>query len=583
MNFLIGGSAGQGVESSGLTLAKAFAREGHHVFATQEYMSRIRGGHNVFTIRISDHTIASPVEHIEVLLALNAETVEKHWRKVVPGGRIICDEKTKLEQIEKEVAEQGITLLKLPLVTIAEKEGGSPVMMNTAALGAAMGLVGSNVRFLESVIRDNFRNRGSELVEANLAVARSAHDFVNRRFASEFGWSLAERESPRRMLLSGNTAICLGAVTAGCRFISAYPMTPATSILEWYAAHANRYGLIAKQTEDEIAAITMAIGASHMGVRAMTATSGGGFSLMTEALGLAGMTETPLVIIEVQRPGPSTGLPTETGQGDLEFILHASQDEFPRIVLAPGDVRQAIAMTRLAFNLADRYQCPVILLSDHFLASSLQTVGKDILITDRVRIDRGELLGKETLDHIKEYKRYAFNASGVSPRALPGHPNSCYVATGNEHTELGSPTEDPALRRRMMRKRMMKMEGARHRLPDPELYGPEYADVTFVAWGSTRGPLLEVVDRLNDGAHDRANMIHFKALWPLPETSRHMLEKSKHLIAVEGNYSGQFARLLRRELGIHVDELITRFDGLPFTPSYILAGLEQRKEVLVNV
>lgn len=313
-------------------------------------------------------------------------------------------------------------------------------------------------------------------------------------------------------------------------------------ILEWFSAHAHKYGLIAQQTEDEIAAITMALGANHMGLRAMCATSGGGFSLMVEALGLAGMSETPLVIVEAQLPGPSTGLPTKTEQGDLEFVLHASQGEFPRIILTPGTVEQAFEAGSKAFNLAERYQCPVIVFSDHFLATSLRTVAPEEFDLNKVEIDRGELLTPGELEEVQDYKRYRFTESGISRRALPGHPQAVYVAPGNEHDEEGRITEDPDLRRGMMERRMRKLERAKHDLPEPELYGPEEAELTFVAWGSTYGPLREAVDSLN-GNGAKANMVHFSAIWPLPDGAERLLGRAKRLIAVESNYSGQLARL----------------------------------------
>lgn len=575
LSFKIGGEAGQGVESSGAGFAKALARGGLHIFAHQVYMSRIRGGHNFFQIRASDRPLYAQADRIELLLALTPAAVAQHWQELRSGGGIIYDEGLKLPCAEGELKERGIKLLKLPLARIATEEGGSRVMTNTAALGAAAGITGFPVEHLEGIIEENFKGKGALVVEANLAVVRAAYEYAEQRYAADFEYKLPALSTPtRRMVIHGNAAFALGAVAAGCKFISAYPMTPATSILEWFAAHANKYGLIAKQTEDEIAAVTMALGASHMGLRAMCATSGGGFSLMTEALGLAGMTETPLVIVEAQRPGPSTGLPTKTEQGDLLFVLHASQGEFPRIVLAPGTVEQAFTAGVAAFNLAERYQCPVIVLSDHFLATSLRTVAPEEFDLDEVEIDRGELLSPEELEGVGDYKRYRFTESGISPRALPGHPNAVYVASGDEHTEEGRITEGPELRCRMMEKRMRKLERAREDLPEPEFYGPEEAELTFIGWGSTYGPLREAVDTLN-AEGKRANMVHLRAIWPFPPGTEELLSRARELIAVEGNYSGQLAQLIRRETGIKVDGLITKYDGLPLSPGYILAKLKE--------
>lgn len=575
LSFKIGGAAGQGVESGGAGYTKALARGGLHIFAHQEYMSRIRGGHNSFQIRASDRPLCAQADRIELLLAMTPKAVARHWEEIRPGGGIICDEGLKFPLDEGEIEERGIKLLKLPLLKIALEEGGSRVMINTAALGATASVTGYALEHLEGVIRENFKRKGTAVVEANLAVVRAANEYAEQRYAADFPYKLPAREAPQqRMVIHGNDAFCLGAVASGCRFISAYPMTPATTILEWFAAHAHGYGLIAKQTEDEIAAITMAIGAAHVGLRTLCATSGGGFSLMVEALGLAGMSETPLVVVNAQRPGPSTGLPTKTEQADLEFVLHSSQGEFPRIVLTPGTVEQAFWSGTAAFNLAERYQCPVIILSDHFLATALRTVDPAFFDPDRIEIDRGKLLTPEELEKVCDYKRYRFTESGISPRALPGHPNAVYVAPGNEHDEEGRITEDPKLRRRMMEKRMHKLEPMGRDLPSPERYGPEGAELTFVAWGSTYGPLREAVDSLNMNSLKRADMIHFSAIQPFPPAAKEVLSQAKRLIAVEGNYSGQLARLIRRETGIEIAGLIAKYDGLPFSPGYILAELE---------
>jgi len=352
-------------------------------------------------------------------------------------------------------------------------------------------------------------------------------------------------------------------------------MTPATSILEWLAIHASRYDLIAKHSEDEIAALCMAIGASHVGVRAMTATSGGGFSLMVEALGLAGMTETPVVIVEAQRPGPSTGMPTRTEQGDLLFMLRASQGELPRIVLTPGTVEECFHAGWRAFNLADKYQCPVIILIDNFLANSLRVIARKDFHFEAVEVDQGKLLTEEELDQLADgYKRYAITETGISPRALPGHPNAVFVACSDEHDEYGHfEDEDPENRVKMAQKRLRKLEVAMEDMRGPTLYGPEQADTTLIGWGSSYGPIREAVDRLNEEA-DQVNFLHFTDVWPFPEDEvQPLLESAKRLIAVENNATGQFATLLRAYTGMQVDEKILRFDGRPFSPEYVLDRL----------
>jgi len=572
MTFKIGGEAGQGVESGGSGFAKALARGGLHVFGLQDYMSRIRGGHNFYQVRVSERPLYSHNDEVHLLMGLVPETIERHKHEIVSGGGLIYDEdfEVDIEDLEK----REIKSFPVPLFRIAQ-EVGNRIMANTAAFGAAAGVTGYDYGRIASIIRDNFAKKGASVVDANLEVARKAHDFARERYADSFDYKLEPVEAPPRMVINGNQAICLGALLGGCRFISAYPMTPATSILEWLAIHASRYDLIAKHSEDEIAALCMAIGASHVGVRAMTATSGGGFSLMVEALGLAGMTETPVVIVEAQRPGPSTGMPTRTEQGDLLFMLRASQGELPRIVLTPGTVEECFHAGWRAFNLADKYQCPVIILIDNFLANSLRVIARKDFHFEAVEVDQGKLLTEEELDQLADgYKRYAITETGISPRALPGHPNAVFVACSDEHDEYGHfEDEDPENRVKMAQKRLRKLEVAMEDMRGPTLYGPEQADTTLIGWGSSYGPIREAVDRLNEEA-DQVNFLHFTDVWPFPEDEvQPLLESAKRLIAVENNATGQFATLLRAYTGMQVDEKILRFDGRPFSPEYVLDRL----------
>ena len=578
MTFKMGGEAGQGVESGGASLAKALARSGLHVFGMQGYMSRIRGGHNFYQIRVSDSPLYSHAEDVHLLLAFIPETITRHKDEVVTGGGIIYDEALTVDSAD--LIERGIKPFPVPLSRIAEEAGGK-IMTNTAGLGAATGVTGLAFEHLASVVRDGFARKGQGVVDANLQVARRAYDFAREHYAAGYDYKLQPLAAPPRMLINGNEAFCLGALLGGCRFMSAYPMTPSTSIIEWMSAHANRYGLVTKHTEDEIAAILMAIGANHAGVRAMAATSGGGFSLMVEALGLAGMTETPLVLVEAQRPGPSTGMPTRTEQADLLFILYASQGEFPRIVLAPGTVEECFYAGWRAFNLAEKYQCPVIILTDNFLANAVRTVERTDFHFEAVRVDRGQLLTEEELDRWSgEYKRYAITETGISPRAIPGHPRAVFLASSDEHTEDGHfEDEDPENRVRMVQKRLRKLEVAVEEMCPPALYGPEQAGVTFVGWGSSYGALREAVDQLNQGGHE-ANFLHFSDLWPFPEQRvRPILESARRLVAVENNATAQLARFLRACTGIQVDDTILRYDGRPFSPEYILARVEQGDSV----
>ncbi len=568
MTFKIAGAAGQGVESSGAGFAEALAKGGLHIFGLQDYMSRIRGGLNFYQIRVHERPLYAHEDAVHLLLPLSEEALDAHRLEVVKGGGIIYDESLKVDK--NTIAGEGRKAMPVPLSEIA-KEHGDRVMVNTAALGAAAGVVEYSYERLADVIRKNFRRKGRDVVAANLRVARAAYLYAQERYAGDFSWKLAEVPgAPRRMILSGNQAFALGAVAGGCRFIAAYPMTPATSIIEWMARHERQLGLVTKHAEDEIAAICMAIGANFAGVRAMAATSGGGFSLMVEALGLAGMSEVPLVVFEAQRGGPSTGLPTRTEQSDLLFVLNASQGEFPRLVLAPGTIEECFECGWRAFNLAEQYQTPVIVLSDQLLASSLRTVEVEAIDFDRVVIDRGKLLSAKDLDALTEpYKRHLFTDDGISPRAIPGHPKAVYATASDEHDEFGHISEGMDVRRRMMQKRMKKIETARREIDPPTCYGPREAPLALVGWGSTYGVLREAVDRL-EGA---VRLVHFRDLWPFPaEAAREALAGSK-LIAVENNYTGQFQRLLQSETCIPVAHAIRRYDGRPFSMDDILTGI----------
>jgi 2-oxoglutarate ferredoxin oxidoreductase subunit alpha len=570
MTFRIAGAAGQGVESSGAGFAEALAKGGLHVFGLHDYMSRIRGGLNFVQIRVHERPLYSQEGAVHILLPLNEEALEAYEDAVVPGGGIIYDAGLRIDS--GTISGRGRQAMPVPLSDIA-KEHGDRVMANTAALGAAAGVVDYSYERLADVIRANFRRKGDEVVAANLRVGRAGYLYAQEKYAPGFEWKLKPiGHAPQRMVMSGNQALALGALAGGCRFIAAYPMTPSTSIIEWMARHEEPFGVVAKHAEDEIAAVCMAIGANFAGARAMVATSGGGFSLMVEALGMAGMCEVPLVVVEGQRGGPSTGLPTRTEQGDLLFVLHASQGEFPRLVLAPGTIEEYFVCGWRAFNLAERYQTPVIVLADELLAASLRTIEVDAIDFGGVVIDRGRLLGKGELDALTEpYKRHQFTDDGISPRAIPGHPKAVYATASDEHDEFGHITEEMHNRRRMMQKRMTKLETARQEIRAPTRYGPAEAPVILAGWGSTYGVLREVVDRLEG----QARLVHFCDLWPFPAEAAAEAVRGGRLVTVENNYTGQFKRLLQSETCIGVDHTILRYDGRPFSPEDILAGLKE--------
>jgi 2-oxoglutarate ferredoxin oxidoreductase subunit alpha len=575
MTVRIGGAAGDGVESSGAGFCKALARGGLHVFGLPDYYSRIRGGHNFFSIRVSDQPLYSHHEPVHLLLALTEETIPRHRDQVVKGGAIVYDSRLNVSPEQQPASD--VQLLPIPLSDIAEEKAGTALARNTAALGVVAGLTDFDLDPMESVIRQNFARKGQAVVDGNLAAVEAGYQ-EGRAHAAGFPFKLRTiPDAPPRMVVNGTQAFSLGALAGGCRFVSGYPMTPGSPVLHWMAAHAAQYGVVTKHTEDEIAAINMAIGGAHMGTRALVPTSGGGFALMVEALGLAGITETPIVIYNAQRPGPSTGLPTRQEQADLLFMLYASQGEFPRFLLAPGTHEECFVAGWRAFDLAEKYQTPALVLSDHYLAVCIRTLELDAFDFDAVELDRGALLTTAELDALEEqYARYRVTESGVSPRAVPGHPKAVYVAASNEHDEEGNITEEPDMRIAQVEKRQRKLIGMTREMSSPRLHGPREAETTFVSWGSTYGPLREAVDRMNAERAGRANLLHFVDLWPFPREAITAALKSAHrLVAVEGNATVQLATLIQANTGQAMDDTILKYDGRPFTPEYILTRVKE--------
>ena len=586
LTIRIGGAAGDGVESSGAGFCKALARAGLYVFGLPDYYSRIRGGHNYYSIRVSDRPLSSHAEPVHLLLALTEETIPRHRDKVVPGGAIVYD--AKLKAPPEQLTGDDVMFLPVALSDIAKEKAGTVLARNTTALGVAAGLTGLDLEPMRDIIRQNFGRKGQAVVDGNLAAIEAGYQ-EGQKHAADFPHKLeAIADAPPRMTVNGTQAFSLGALAGGCRFVSGYPMTPGSPVLHWMVAHAARYGVATKHTEDEIAAINMAIGAAHMGARALVPTSGGGFALMVEALGLAGITETPVVIYNAQRPGPATGLPTRQEQGDMLFMLHASQGEFPRFLLAPGTHEECFVAGWRAFSLAEKYQTPVLVLSDHYLVVSVRTLDLEAFDFDSVQIERGALLSKAELDALEgDYLRYRITDSGISPRATPGHPKAVYVASGNEHNENGSVTEEPDMRQAQVEKRQRKLAGMAEEMSGPRRYGPPGADITFLCWGSTYGPLREAVERLNAEKASpstqlrtgQANLLHFVDLWPFAtEAVTAALDSARKVVVVEVNATAQLATLIRANTGRAVDAKILRYDGRSFTPEYILARVAELKE-----
>ena len=566
----IGGQAGDGIASLGENIARGFSRMGLHVFGVNAYQSVIRGGHVWFQARASDSRPYSPGDAADILYALDKATVDIHASGLRPGGTVVYDpEKFALDASHLPT---GVKALSIPTLEIARKYTSQSILQNAGGLGAAAYLAGIPLDLLHGVLSDSFGKKAGDVVTWNLGASADGYRSAEKQ-TSPNDHVLSKRGAPK-LLMTGNQAIALGAAAAGCKFLAQYPMTPASTVMHWMAAHSQSLGIVVKQAEDELAAIHMAIGASFAGVRSMTATSGGGFALMTEGLGMAGMTETPLVVVEAQRAGPSTGLPTKTEQGDLNLMLGAGQGEFPRAILAPSNPAEAYRATVTAFDLAERWQTPVLLASDFHLSESLETVDREEINLD---VPIASLFTVTPNGH--EYRRFQYTGSGVSPRALPGQSGLNFIAGSDEHDERGHLISDiragipiwVSERQRMMEKRMKKLHGLAAEVPPPIFEGPADAPLTLVAWGSTVGAVRDAVAVLREGGKT-ANILHFPTVYPLdPTRVQAAFARTRKTLLVEANYSGQFGKLLRAETGIHLANHFLKYDGEPFLPHEIVA------------
>ena len=562
----VGAEAGGGIQTISDSLGRVFSRMGYHVFVNQDYESRIRGGHNFFQLRFSDKPVIAPRERINILIALDKASVPAHEREVLEDGHVVYDSETLKTKYE------GPRFLDVPFVKLATDSGGSRVMANTVAVGAVLGMLGIDLDLLEDSLKTTFHDKGEDVVNANIRAARAGRGFAVRE-CEKCAFSPAPRTEPK-MLVSGVDAIGFGAIASGCKFYSAYPMTPSTGIMLFLAGKAKDYGIIVEQAEDEIAAINMIIGASFAGVRSMTATSGGGFALMVEGLSLAAMTETPVVIGLGQRPGPATGLPTRTEQGELLFALHAGHGEFPRVVFAPGTPEEAFFLTNKAFDLAEKYQIPAVILFDHFLADSVWTFDRFDL--SRLVYTDYRLRGEE-FSKLPEYKRHAYTDTGVTPLGVPGDSKHLVVTDSDEHGEEGHIIEDASIRVKMVEKRLLKkLPLVKDQISPPSFYGDENPDILITGWGSTYGVIKEVVDILSKNRS--VALLHFTEVHPFPLISRFdYIEKlcnAKLTICVENNATGQFERLMNAETGYSFRANIHKYDGRPFLVEGLLGEID---------
>jgi 2-oxoglutarate ferredoxin oxidoreductase subunit alpha len=565
IEIMFGGQAGDGSLTTGDLIAGVFKRMGLEVYTYKDFPSRIRGGHTNYVIRAGERPNYGMADRVDGLIAFDVEAVETHVHELRPGGFVVFDSSS--ETLPDHVKREDLTWYLVPIGKIAKDEIGLELVRNTVSLGVLSGLIGMDRDIVRADVAKTYGRKGERVVDLNLRAIEAGEAYVAQHFAEwPSGYALRGRPDGDRLIMMGNDAIGYGALAAGCRFMAGYPITPATDVLEFMAKFVPRYGGVAVQAEDELAAINMVIGAAFTGARAMTATSGPGQALMTEAIGLAGVLEIPIVVVECARTGPSTGMPTKTEQSNLNHLIFGGHGEIPKIVLAPGTVEDSFYLTAEAFDLAERYQCPVFVLTEQALCQSKATLPR--LDLSRVGVDRGKLLSQPVV--FGEYKRFAFTDDGVSPRATPGLEGGMHLAPGSEHGESGVITENSANRARMMDKRMRKMETARPDLPAPLVHGDPEAGIAIFGYGANRGPIVEAQDRLA-AAGVATRFLELRTLWPFPEEEvRAFAAGARDIFVVENNYTGQLDRLIRYVIGPSERmQRVLKYDGRPFRPEEI--------------
>jgi 2-oxoglutarate ferredoxin oxidoreductase subunit alpha len=569
LTIAIGGAAGQGIATPGNMLARIFARRGLHLYSYNAHQSIIRGGHILLMLRIGEQEVLSHGDRMDLLVCLNQDTMDRHLRHMGKGSSVIYNS----DDVEPGEPNAGVQLCPMPVKELSN-DSKNKVIQNTLSLGVMMSLLGLEFGVLQDALKQMLGKKGDHVVGENVVVARAGFDHAARNFRP-FPGPLPEGPKPLGVW-AGNDAIALGGAAAGVKFYAAYPMSPASGVLHWMAQNGRSLGIMVRQVEDEIGVANMTIGAAHMGVRAMCATSGGGFALMTEAIGSAAMMEIPAIFINVMRAGPSTGVPTKTEQGDLRQVLGASQGDFERFIVAPRSALDAFDTMPELFNLVDRAQCPGIVLSDLLISEGTFSFDPDD-VNLHPEIDRGALILDPSPNG--DYHRYADTETGISPRVPPGHEGFVHVVATDEHDEAGTLISDeftnPLIRRQMVEKRARKFDTVAADVEPPSLEGPKTADVTLVGFGSTYGVIKEAIAQLAEGGV-KAN--HLAIKWIVPfhaEAITKALSKAKRIVIVENNYTGQFAQYMRGETGIAAHAHIRKYDGEPFTPRHVAEGVRE--------
>lgn len=564
LSWKVGGQQGEGIESTGEIFSIALNRLGYYLYGYRHFSSRIKGGHTNNKIRVSTSETRSVSDDLDILVAFDQETIDVNYKELHDNGIIIADTKFKPQCPEDTKA----VMYSVPFTEMATSLGTS-LMKNMVAVGASCAILNIDISVFKEVVVEIFGRKGDQVVQKNLDAIKAGYDHMVEELGDKLGaMQLEKGDGQKRLFMIGNDAIALGALAGGCRFMAAYPITPASEIMEYLIKKLPAVGGTVIQTEDEIAAVTMAIGANYAGVRAITASAGPGLSLKMEALGLSGITETPLVVVDTQRGGPSTGLPTKQEQSDLMAMIYGTHGEIPKIVMAPSTVEEAFYDTAEAFNLAEEYQVPVIVLSDLQLSLGKQTVHP--LELERVQIRRGKLVQEEIPEAEGYFKRYEVTEDGVSPRVIPGMKNGIHHVTGVEHDETGKPSEAAINRVAQMDKRMRKIENIKFPTPVYKNAKHEEADLLIVGFNSTRGVIEEGMARL-EAEGLKVNHAHMRLIHPFPvEEMLPLVTSAKKVVVIENNATGQLANIIKMNIG-HVNKIksILKYDGNPFLPHEI--------------
>ena len=563
VSIVICGEAGQGIQTVEEILVKAFKLGGYNVFSSKEYMSRIRGGENSTEIRVSSNRVTAYINRIDILIAISKGAIEHLQERISDDTIIIGDEKT-LQEVERK------NLVKIPFLKMAAEIGG-PIYANIIAAGAICRVLNVDKETFEECITAMFSRKGEEILKNDLKAGKEGYN-VGEDLIKDGKFKIKIEKSPGikdEILINGTDAVGLGCIAGGCRFMSSYPMTPSTPLQTFIAQHSIEFEMIYEQAEDEISAINMGLGASYAGARSIVATSGSGFALMSEAVGLSGMIETPIVIYLGQRPGPAVGLPTRTAQEDLKMALYSAPGETPIAIFAPGKFEDAFYITYHAFNLADKYQIPVFILTDQYFADiyyNLPNIDLDTIKNEKYIIKTEE-----------NYKRYQITENGISLRGIPGYGDGFVVVDSDEHDEEGHITEDLNLSAQMVEKRLKKLEGVKNDILEPELVGNKDYTILVIGWGSTYEIIKEALSKLK---RDDIAFLHFKQVYPLHESTLNYLKKAQKTIIFENNATSQFKNLIKLHTGFEVDEKALKYNGMPFSVEEVTQRLQSLVEGL---